>query len=500
MEKKEVSDKRMSSHSTALKSTSIVGGSQFVGILISIVRTKIIAVLIGPSGVGLIGVFQGIIDLLRNATGFGISFSCVKSIAEASGRNDNQSISKAITILRRWVWATGILGMIIGILACEILSRYSFGDGSFTVSIALISCVLLFNSLQEGQLGLLQGLRLINKMAKARILSSLLGLLVTVPIYWFWGIEGIVPALIVNSIVMLIVSNYFAGKVSWEKSAMSLRQSFSGGLSMAKLGFFIVISGFGMSATMYVTRYFLVSHGGMDTVGMFQAAWNVSNIYVGLILNSMLADFFPRLTQVNQDNELLRKYTNEQCETTFLLGGPMISVILVVLPVVISILYSSEFHDCIRILDWQLAAEFITFMTWPLGVIFLAKGHGHYCVLTDFIWFAIYLLTVFIGWGKWGVEILGIAVLISNIVKHFVVYLIVRQCYNFSWSRQSIKLILINGACSIACFTILRFVPGDLKYFFAGIVCLALCCFSIIELNKLIDLKDIIKKKIFRKA
>lgn len=487
------------SYSTALKSTSIVGGSQFIGILISIVRTKFVAVLIGPSGVGTLGIFQGIIDLIRSATGLGISFSCVKSIAEASTKDNTQNISEATTILRRWVWATGIIGMSIAILACKILSTYSFGNSKYAVSISLISCVILFNSLQEGQLGLLQGLRLINKMAKARIVGGLTGLFLTLPIYWYWGVGGIVPSIIVNSIAMLVVSHYFAGSISWTKTPLSFRKSFYGGLSMARLGFFIVISGFGMTATMYITRYYLVNQGGMDLVGQFQAAWNISNIYIGLILNSMLADFFPRLTQVNHDNKLVCRYTNEQSETTFILGGPMIALILLFLPVVISTLYSDKFIDCIKILDWQLAAEFITFMTWPLGVIFLAKGKGHYSILTDFVWFLTYLVTVFLGWKYWGIEILGIAVLIANITKHIIVFLIVKYCFEFSWSRRSLKLIAINGISSIVCFIILRYVPGPYKYLYSGLVFVALSSYSVVELNSLVNLKDFLKNRLFRK-
>ena len=40
------------SYEQALKSTGIVGGAQFLTILITVVKTKIVALLLGPAGVG----------------------------------------------------------------------------------------------------------------------------------------------------------------------------------------------------------------------------------------------------------------------------------------------------------------------------------------------------------------------------------------------------------------------------------------------------------------
>ena len=65
------------SYEQALKSTGIVGGTQFLTILITVVKTKIVALLLGPAGVGVLGLLQGIVDMIRNATGLGIHFSAV---------------------------------------------------------------------------------------------------------------------------------------------------------------------------------------------------------------------------------------------------------------------------------------------------------------------------------------------------------------------------------------------------------------------------------------
>ena len=64
-----------------LKSTGILGFAQIFIILIGIIRVKVLAVLLGATGVGIAGLFQTTIDLLKSATGFGLGFSAVRDIA-----------------------------------------------------------------------------------------------------------------------------------------------------------------------------------------------------------------------------------------------------------------------------------------------------------------------------------------------------------------------------------------------------------------------------------
>ena len=48
-----------------LKSSAIIGGSSAVNLALSIVRTKVMAVLLGPAGFGLFGIYGTILDLVR---------------------------------------------------------------------------------------------------------------------------------------------------------------------------------------------------------------------------------------------------------------------------------------------------------------------------------------------------------------------------------------------------------------------------------------------------
>src|SRR5687768_15936440 len=118
--------KQESSHKQIFKSTAIIGASQGIVIILGILRTKVLAVLLGPVGVGIAGVYQVMIDLIKNVTGLGIGFSAVKVIAQVAVADDKIPISKAVLILKRWMWFTGVLGMCIAAIFAKQISQYTF--------------------------------------------------------------------------------------------------------------------------------------------------------------------------------------------------------------------------------------------------------------------------------------------------------------------------------------------------------------------------------------
>ena len=77
MNKKETS----SSYSHILKYTSIFGGVQGLVILIGMVRNKLIALLLGPQGMGLMALFNSTVRLISDTTGLGLGVSAVRELS-----------------------------------------------------------------------------------------------------------------------------------------------------------------------------------------------------------------------------------------------------------------------------------------------------------------------------------------------------------------------------------------------------------------------------------
>ena len=200
-----------------MKATSIFGGVQIIQIIVQVIRSKFIAILLGPAGMGIAGLLVSTTNLISGLTGFGLGTSAVKDIAAATSTDDKSKITKVITVLRRIVWLTGFFGTLVTLVLSPLLSRLTFGNHDYTLAFIWISITLLFNQLTTGQVALLQGMRKLHYLARANLTGSILGLIFTVPLYYIWGIDGIVPGIIATSLVSFMASWYFSNKVKIEK-------------------------------------------------------------------------------------------------------------------------------------------------------------------------------------------------------------------------------------------------------------------------------------------
>ena len=197
------------SYRQIMKATSLFGGVQVINIFIQIIRSKVVAVLLGPAGMGIMGLLNSTLSLIKSSSDFGLGVSAVQDIALANNTNDNYRIGKTVTIVRRLVWITGTLGTLIVLVLSPLLSELAFGNKEFTIAFIWISVTLLFNQLSTGQFVILQGMRKIQLLAKANVLGSALGLIFTLPFYYIYGVGGIVPGIIGTALIVLFLSWYF---------------------------------------------------------------------------------------------------------------------------------------------------------------------------------------------------------------------------------------------------------------------------------------------------
>lgn len=480
-----------STHNQILKSTGIIGGSQVVIIIIGIIRTKVLALILGPVGVGLAGLYQSVVNLVNMASSFGISFSAVREIALASGTNDQVKISTTILVLKRWAIVTGILGALVTIIFCIPISQFTFGSSSYAPAIALLSISVFLGIISSGQLALLQGLRMLELMAKVNILAALLGLLIAVPVYWYWGQTGIVPAILIGSLISFTLSWWYSKKVETVPVLLTIKDTFQEGRMMIKFGLFSVITGLVSLSTMYIVRAFIAKQGGVEGVGQFTAAWTISSMYMSAIFTAMAADYYPRLSSVSNDNAQVRKMVNEQTEIAILISAPIIIGMISFINIVVHLFYSSKFDLAATILNWQLAGDFFKVLSWPIGFIFLVKGKARQFIVSNVAWDALYLILVYVGWKFNGIESTGVAFLLAYLAVLLISYFMAKSTINFAWSSKCVLFIIVFLPLLILSTFSSIFLNGITQFFIGTIVTMAAMAFSYIQLKKLFDFNKI---------
>jgi O-antigen/teichoic acid export membrane protein len=291
-----------SSYRQIFKATSLFGGVQVFQILIGIVRTKFVAILLGTTGVGIMGLFNAPLQLILAVTGLGITFSAVRDISEAYGNNDHKGIGVTVTTLRRWSWFAGILGLIATAALAPLLSKWTFGNKDYTWAFVWLSSTLLIQTISNGQRSFLQASRRLKDLARASVWGSLLGLFTSVPLYYLFGMQGIIPSLIITAVTSLMLSWFYSKKVEIQTVKMSFRETVDSGKNMVKLGLVITVTGIIGFLTAYILNAYISRIGGVDMVGLYNAGWSVIGQSTGLVFAAMTTDYFPRLSSINRDD------------------------------------------------------------------------------------------------------------------------------------------------------------------------------------------------------
>jgi len=482
------------SYRKIMKATSVFGGVQVFTILISIIRSKFIALFLGSAGMGIVGLLNSTIGLIGGITNFGLGTSAVRDVSVANSSGNIDRIGLVVSVLRRWVWVTGIFGALIVLLLSPWLSKLTFGNNNYIGVFALISITLLFNQLNVGQLAVLQGMQKIEYLAKASLSGSILGLFFTIPLYYFFGIDGIVPSLIIASVVSFVISWYFAKKVHITKSKLTNSLTFSEGKNMLKMGFLISLSGLFVIATTYIIQLFITSRGGVQQVGLFTAGFAVINTYVGLVFTAMGTDYFPRLSSVAESNELCRKTINQQAEISILILGPIIMMFLVFIKLIIIILYSNTFVAIEEMVLWLAIATFFKSAAWCIGFILLAKGASKIFFWSEFVANSYMLLFDLAGYYFWGLTGLGISFFIGYLVCFAQVFFISRRKYHFFFDSSFLKIFAFQFSLAICCFLIVKFIDKPYSYLYGSILILFSILHSYIQLDKRLGIKTIINK------
>ena len=438
IEKEENQSQSDHSYRQILKATSLIGGSSLINMGIGMIRTKFVAVLLGPSGVGLIGVYGAITGMISTISGMGIGSSGVRQIAEAHGSGDEDRIARTLKTLRRTVWLTGCLGMMIMILGCAFLSRSSFGATNHAIPIALLGITILLGNIASGQSCLMQGTRRIGDIAWVSIIGALNGTAISIPCFYFWGQNGIVPSLILTAVAALTTSWWFARRIAVKPVIMSWMESREDAIKLLRLGVPLMLAGLMTTLSSYLIRVLLIRQVGLDGVGIWQAAFSLSGVLVNFVLGAMGTDYYPRLTTVSHDDRLVNEAVNAQTEIAILLAVPGLAATIIFAPAAISIFYSGKFDAAVDILRWSIYGVFGRVISWPLGYIMLAKGMGQTFFWSEIFANAFHVAAIWFCTRLWGMPGTGMAFFLLYTVYTIVVYIIgyVVSRTTWTWANQ----------------------------------------------------------------
>ena len=444
-----MADKRGNISRMAMKAMGLFGGVQVMGILCSIIRTKLVALWIGPVGIGLFGLFNNALEMISTGTNLGIRSSSVRDISQAiEGRNTNL-VARMIAVVRKWSMWLGLAGALLTLSLAPLLSQLTFGDGTHIWGFVVLSIAVLLQALTNGEYAVLQGTARLKRLASVTLWGTITGLAVSVPMFYLLRERSIVPSIIAYAIAMAAFAWLFRNR-EYTNVVVDRRETFDMGKGFVKLGIYMTLGNFATILASYAFNAWLNIHAGTDQVGFYQAGYTLINKYTGLILTALGMEYYPRLSRVADSRIRLRAFVSQEINVAISVMAPVVALFILLRELVVWILYTPEFNVILTFVSWGMIGTVLRTLSWCLAFTILAKGDGKTYLWTEVASAVINLVLNIVFYRWWGLTGLGIAFLVSYLLYTLIVAVVYFKMYRLSVTRASLYNLLWTLAVAAA--------------------------------------------------
>lgn len=463
-------DKDQNIYRHILKYTGVFGSVQGLSLLVSLVRNKFVAVFLGLEGMGLVGLYNATVKLMTDSTGFGLSTSAVRSVSQAFDSADSCRMRHAVAVLRTWAVLASVLGYVLTVALSPWLSRFTFSSADYTLQFIILAPAVGLATLVSCEMAVLKAMRQLSSLATITIFNVLGALAVSVPVYWIWGIDGIVASLLTVAVLQFVFTLHFSARACpwrFRASWRLFRRLLSEGCPMVRLGMAFLLASLCGSAADWFVRITLNAFGSTTDVGLFNAGYMMTMTYGSMMFSSMETDYFPRLSACADRTDEMNIIVCRQMEVSLLLISPMMVAFSLLLPLLLPLLFTAQFVPAIPMMQVVIIALYLRAVKLPVAYLPLAKGDSRAFLFLEALYAVVMVVLVLVGYRWKGLVGTGYALLLISVMDLVVQALFSHYRYGFTWGRSVARYLafeLLMAAAVYGCTLIqgwLRWVLGS---------------------------------------
>lgn len=389
-----------------------------VRMLSGMISVKVVAVIIGPVGIALLGQLQNINSILLGLANGGINSGVTKYVAEYK-ENENvikQYLSNALRII---VICTFSIAVVL-IFGCKYISELILMSDEYYYVFIVFGFTILFYTLNTLLISILNGYKKFKKYVAVNICGTVAGLIYSVSLVTIWGLPGALVNAVTFQSIMFFVTLWMCKDMPWLKKEFFieklnkpvvknyLRFSLMSILAMALL-----------PLTQMCLRGYVISQLSATDAGIWEGMNRISSMYLSIITTAFGVYYLPRLSEIKDNlelhNEVIRCY---KVIIPMLLGVTMLIYIL--RHFIIWLLFTPDFHSMENLFIWQLMGDFLKICSWLLAYIMVAKANTKMYVTCEIVFAATYVLLSFAF-----LRMNGIVGLCQGYLCNYIIYMIV---------------------------------------------------------------------------
>ncbi len=492
------------SYGHTLKYAGLFGGVQGLNVLIGVARNKLVALILGPAGMGLVSLYNSAITLISTMSSMGISMSGVKNVSEAysgggSGDADEAALSAKVKLVRSLSLALALLGTVLCAVLSPVLSRMIFGDYNHIGGFVAIAPVVGMTIMMTGEMAIMKGARMLGAIARVSVVNVVAAVVVSVPLFYFYGTGGIIPSILLLALSQLsLTMRHSCRRFPWRVSIG--RSLFREGKETVRLGVAFVMAGVLGTGADFLVRQFLNEHGTLDAVGLFNAGYMLTVVYGGLVFSAMETDYFPRLSAIKDGHRAeLADVVNKQIEVSLILVSPMLAVFVFLLPVIVPLLFSGKFVAVIPMAQATVIAMYLRALRLPMSYIPLAKGDSRSYLFLEGGYSVVACLLVCFMYTRQGLVGTGYALIMAAVYDFVMLTVYTYFKYGFKLSGGVVGLTSVMLPLGIASYVSSQTLTGAAYWGVGAVLSVATVVASLAVLHRKTHLMAALKGKLLGK-
>ena len=441
------------SHGHTVRATSIIGAASIINVALGLIRMKVAAVVLGPAGVGLIGILQNLLNAAATIGGLNLGVSGSRQIVASETLGGTAAASNVRRALFRTTLTIALLSAAIFWLVRGLIAELLFRDSPEAVTVGWLALGVAATAAAAYPTAVLTAARRVGDLARISIASALAAAIIGSTCMILWGSAGILPFILAAPVATVAAGWILVRRVPAAKPVPSepLAPHIA---SLIRVGGALTISIFVSLCGQLAIRTLIDRQLGSTELGHFQAAWTITTVYLFFIFQAMGSDYLPRLTAAMEERERAARLVRDQAEVGMILAAPILLVMIGASPFVLSLLYTSEFVPAQTLLRLQMLGDLLRLASWPVAFALLAGGANRDYMIADVAGTLILVAGSVLLLPVIGLAAPGAAYAIMNLLYWVGVVQLVRTRFSIGLDAGIHRLFLLLAATCIGTFII----------------------------------------------
>ncbi len=432
-----------------LRSIYFFGSIQVFQVFFSILKIKFVSIFVGPAGLGDFTLFNNLLTTIVFVLGLGLYNGAVRYIAIENQSSNISNLQKIISVVNIITFITSLFAGLLIFFLAEDFSYFLFKSENRIFEIRVLALILFIAALCNRNTMIFQGLGMYKQLGYTTLISSILASIVVFFIYYFLRNDGLALAIVSTSVITYVVGFFYIKRIHFKVNNFVLSKNlFVKGKELIGLSLTILLGSLFGNIIVNIINIYILKQGSSDQLGFYNAGLTISVQYVGLVFYSISMEFYPRLAAINDNNIKMHILINEQARVVLIILFPILFLMQVLAPLLVSILFTTEFIVIAPFIQITTIAVVFQALAYIISNVALAKADKSVSLIyNSLIPGVVSLVSSIIGYHLIGLNGVAFGIIAVNISHFGFMYLICKKKYGITYDKSifklSIKMIIV---------------------------------------------------------